>query len=155
MINVNEKLENDLAEVIKEYIKSQNLHPQEAAVTVVKMAQDFLDGLSWKTQSVQCADIYLKEAQNWLAHGMGTPVLNGTDGGDRDVLESLITESGGCWIPLSEGYPPIGESVLVSYLYPDVEPEIDFMEVCADTGAEYFANNTEVTHWLPIPKRKE
>lgn len=75
MTDLNESLESDLAEVVKSHIRSDDLHPQEAAVTVIKMAMDFLNDLSWKPQSVRCAEVYLKDAQEWLMTGLGKPAL--------------------------------------------------------------------------------
>lgn len=42
-----------------------------------------------------------------------------------------------------------GEEVLV---WDGCQCHIDFVEVCVDTGGFYMANNTEPTHWMPLPE---
>ncbi len=91
MAQVNDELEAELVAVINRHIKDGGLHPEVAAVTVNKMAIEFLDCLAWKPQSIRCADIYLKESMKWLESGVGTPVLSHTSqDGDLETLRSLI-----------------------------------------------------------------
>lgn len=33
------------------------------------------------------------------------------------------------------------------------EIDIDYVEVCAETGVHYMANGTDITHWMPLPKK--
>jgi len=94
MAKINQDLENDLAQVINRYIDDHGLHPQDAAATMNNMTMDFLDHLSWKPQDVQCAEIYLKEAQSWLLNNCGRPVLShDNEDGDRSVLNSLVGDN--------------------------------------------------------------
>lgn len=94
-IEIDETLESDLADVINRHISTKGLTPQVAAATMTGMTIDFLDYLSWKPQSVQCAEIYLNEAKSWLQDGAGTPVLSHESGGaDRNVLNSLVSNVG-------------------------------------------------------------
>lgn len=57
------------------------------------------------------------------------------------------------WINVNDQTPGIGEEVLITHVNETgaVSPEIAYMEICADTGAEYWANGEEVTHWCAIP----
>lgn len=57
------------------------------------------------------------------------------------------------WIPISESIPKAGETVLVCFEYEDVDPELDFMDFCADYGNEYWSNHGEsVKYWMRVPK---
>lgn len=93
-IEIDEALESDVADVINRHISAKGLTPQVAAATMTGMTIDFLDYLSWKPQSVRCAEIYLSEAKSWLLDGAGTPVLSHEHGdADRDVLNSIISNA--------------------------------------------------------------
>lgn len=92
MPKISEKLEDDLAKVINRHIRENGLTPQVAASTMNGMTIDFLDHLTWKPQDVQCAEIYLKEAQSWLISGTGKPILShSSKNGDRPTLDKLIS----------------------------------------------------------------
>lgn len=70
----NEALENDLIAVINQHIKEHQLDPQTASHTLTLMAIDTLDAISWHPQNLQCARIYLEQAQEWY-DGVGKPCL--------------------------------------------------------------------------------
>ncbi|WP_171040018.1 DUF551 domain-containing protein [Marinobacter shengliensis] len=57
------------------------------------------------------------------------------------------------WISVDDELPDADLPVLV--FAPGIDDyEIDFVDVCADTGDEWFANDRcrLITHWLPLPK---
>lgn len=60
------------------------------------------------------------------------------------------------WVSVEDGMPKVGQTVLVKFDGVD-DVETDYVEHCADTGVEYFANfyDDGVTHWMPIPEVKE
>lgn len=49
--------------------------------------------------------------------------------------------------------PEVGVPVLVYFDDPEIEPEIDYLEIEVDYGTEYFANcGDEVKYWHHIAK---
>lgn len=59
------------------------------------------------------------------------------------------------WVSVEDELPDHGENVLVTYVDEEgyIEPEIDYLESCVDTGVDYWANSGDlVTHWCEIPE---
>jgi hypothetical protein len=57
-------------------------------------------------------------------------------------------------ISVETDMPEVGETVLVYFLDSEIEPELDFVEICSDTNKRYFANDFEgvVKWWCSIPQ---
>lgn len=56
------------------------------------------------------------------------------------------------WISVKDEMPKYGQIVVVGFAEAPEDFDIDYVEVCADTGTLYFANHgNEVTHWMAIP----
>jgi len=65
----------------------------------------------------------------------------------------------GEWIPVSEGLPKEGKTVIVSTEY-GVYPEARYTkeygwEWAYEAGADYWVELANVTAWMPLPKRYE
>lgn len=59
------------------------------------------------------------------------------------------------WVAVTNEDPPLNTNVLIAWDdAPDVEPEMDFMDVCMDTGNHYWSNyeSDAPTHWMHLPK---
>lgn len=52
-----------------------------------------------------------------------------------------------------DGYPEADTPVLVYFSDHEIDPEIDFVDICVETGMEYFSNGgDDVVYWAEIPK---
>lgn len=59
------------------------------------------------------------------------------------------------WVAVSAEDPPLNMTVLIAWHdAPDVEPDMDFMDVCMDTGHYYWANYEKdaPSHWMVMPR---
>ena len=51
-----------------------------------------------------------------------------------------------------DGYPKHYTPVLVYFDDPEIDPEIDFVDISSEDGGEYFSNyGDDVVYWAEIP----
>lgn len=66
-----------------------------------------------------------------------------------DKLKILKHEVSQHWISTEtpEDIQIVGEEILV---FDGCDHHIDYVEICAETGNYYMANDTQPTHWMPL-----
>jgi len=59
------------------------------------------------------------------------------------------------WVDVEDQLPQCGQTVLVDFGYPDMEVELDYLEICPEDGSVFWANNNDglIVRWAPIPSR--
>lgn len=59
------------------------------------------------------------------------------------------------WVSVADEEPELNTTVLIAWDdAPDVEPDMDYLDVCIDTGSHYWANyeKDKPSHWMYVPK---
>ena len=70
----------------------------------------------------------------------------------RAVQDGAATDVGCGWTSVGDQLPDADLQVLVYVPLVD-EVDFDYLDVCADSGGEWFANDPGrlITHWTPVP----
>lgn len=88
---------------------------------------------------------------NWSSQADKGEVLHGIENLQSEVeeLKTRLPE----WISVQDDLPDLDKPCLVYFGEPDIQSEIDYMDIEVDYGTHFWANHgDDVTHWMYLPE---